>query len=315
VSFVPPAIPIRGRSIAAVQAPAVTAAGRAFYIDSGGSVYSVAPDGSPVKFASFPFRTGDEISFAVSPDASQVMAITVGIRNEFPTGYSVYLATAGGGTTMVRGPVSSSSIPRLLTWIADGPVVVTDASLGYQGCEAGECSPWGHAVLMDPASGGFGAAVIGGSDCAIWDVNDTAVLCSSGPVAFQGDTPANLSVRALDGSSSRSVAITARCSGCYSDARLSPNGDVALQELTSANLNGQSSVVIGRDGTTRVVAGQGDFAPYLWFDAQTVVGVTDCSSVGCTASGGALATLRTSAAALQWVALGVSGTPVGVLFG
>jgi hypothetical protein len=308
VSFVPPPTPIFGNSIAAVQAPAVTAAGRAFFIDSGGSVSSLAPDGSPVKVASFPFRTGEEISFALSPDASQVMAIVVAMSNERATGYSVYLATAGGATTMVRGPVSSSSIPRLLAWIAAGPVVVTDALSGYQGCEAGECEPWGHAVLVDPASGVFGSAV-GGSDCAIWDVNDAAVLCSSGPV----ETPANLSVRTVDGSSMRPVAITARCSGCYYDARLSPNGDVALQELTSADVNSQSSAVIGSDGTTRVVAGQGDFAPYLWFDAQTVVGVTDCSSVGCTFTGGSLAAVGTGGTVLQWVSLNLSGTPVGVL--
>jgi hypothetical protein len=313
VSFVPPPLPIFRNSIAAVQAPAVTAAGRAFFIDSGGSVSSLAPDGSPVKVASFPFRTGEEISFAVSPDASQVVAIVVAMSNERATGYSVYLATAGGATTMVRGPVSSSSIPRLLTWIAAGPVVVTDAASAYQGCELGECEPWGHAVLVDPATGVFGSAV-GGSDCAIWDVNDAAVLCSSGPVAFAAQTPPNLSVRTVDGSSSRTVAITTRCGGCYYDARLSPNGDVALQELRpSADLNSQSSAVIGSDGTTRVVAGQGDFAPYLWFDAQTVVGVTDCSSVGCTVSGGSLAAVGTSGTVLQSVSLGLSGTPVGVL--
>jgi hypothetical protein len=314
VSFVPPPLPIFATSIAAVQTPALTAAGRAFFIDSSGSVSSLAPDGSPVKVASFPFRAGEEISFAVSPDASQVMAIVVTMSNEHATGYSVYLATAGGAATMVRGPVASSSIPRLLTWFADGPVVVTDASLGFQGCEVGACRPWGHAVLMDPASGGFGAAALGGSDCAIWDVSDPAVLCSSGPIAFSGDTPANLSVRSLDGSSSRSVAITTRCGGCYSDARLSPNGDVAVDEIRPADLNSQSSVVIDQAGTTRVVAGQGDFAPYMWFDAQTIIGVTSCASVGCTLSGGSLAALSTSASPLPWVSLGLSGTPVGVLF-
>jgi hypothetical protein len=141
------------------------------------------------------------------------------------------------------------------------------------------------------------------------------VLCSSGPADYQGATAANLSVRAVDGSSSRTVAITTRCSGCYNDARLSPNGDVALQELTAANLNGQSSAVIGSDGTTRPVAGQGDFAPYMWFDAQTVVGVTNCGSVGCTFSGGSLATVNASGPVLQPVPLNLSGTPVGVLLG
>jgi hypothetical protein len=323
VSFNPPPTPhLLSHSIVTVQAPAVAAAGRAFYLDSGGSVYSMVPDASPVKVASFPFRSGEEISFAVSPDARRIMAIINEFGDMGQTQYSVYVAAVGGTTTLLRGPVSSSSIARLFTWITEGPVVITDASQGYQGCEAGECAPWGHAVLVDPASGAFGSAV-GGSDCAVWDVGDAGVLCSSGRVSYQGATPANLSVRALDGSSSRQVAVMARCDGCYWDARLSPNGDVAFEELVApAGPNDLLSVVISRAGALRAVAGvdtapggRGDFAPYLWFDAQTVIGVTTCPGVGCTSSGGTLARVSTSDLALKSVALGLVGTPVGVLFG
>jgi hypothetical protein len=315
VTFTPPTRSAP-RAIAAVQAPAVTAAGEAFYVDSTGTVSSLAPDGSPVQVASFPFQPGDELSFAVSPDGTQVMAIITMFGSVAATQYSIYLAASGGPAKLLRGPVLSSSIARMFSWIAAGPVVVTDALYAFQGCEAGDCSPWGHAALVDPATGTFGAAV-GGSDCQMWGVSGSAVLCSSGPVTFQSETPPNLSVRSVDGSSSRSVATTARCGGCYYDARLSPDGDVALDQLTSASQNGMSlTVVFGPAGTPRVVtAGVSDFAPYLWFDAQTVIGVTNCGVVGCTESGGALATVSTSSPSLQSVSLGLSGTPVGVLFG
>jgi hypothetical protein len=315
VTFTPPtrAAP---RALAAVQAPAVTAAGKAFYADSTGTVSSLAPDASPVQVASFPFRPGDELSFAVSPDGTQVMAIITMFGSVAATQYSIYLAASGGPARLLRGPVLSSSIARLFSWIAAGPVVVTDALYDFQGCESGECYPWGHAALVDPATGSFGAAV-GGSDCQMWDVTGSAVLCSSGPVTFQGETPPNLSVRSVDGSSSRSVANTERCGGCPSDARLSPNGDVAGDNLTSG---GQSVMTLGvvfdPRGTPRVVtAALGDFAPYLWFDAQTVIGVTNCPSTGCSGFGGPLATVGTSSPALQAVSLGLSGTPVGVLVG
>jgi hypothetical protein len=315
VTFTPPtrAAP---RALAAVQAPAVTAAGKAFYVDSTGTVSSLAPDGSPVQVASFPFQPGDDFSFAVSPDGTHVMAIIDAYTNARVTRYSVYLAASGGPAELLRGPVLSTSIARLFSWIAPGPVVITDAVDAFQGCEAGDCSPWGHAVLVDPATGTFGAAV-GGSDCQMWDISGSAVLCSSGPVTFQAETPPNLSVRSLDGSSSRSVATAARCGGCYYDARLSPDGDVALDQLTSASQNGMSlTVVFDPAGTPRVVtAGLSDFAPYLWFDAQTVIGVTSCGEVGCTEFGGPLATVSTSSPNLQSVSLGLSGTPVGVLLG
>jgi len=315
VTFTPPtrAAP---RALAAVQAPAVTAAGKAFYVDSTGTVFSLAPDGSPVQVASFPFQPGDELSFAVSPDGTKVMAIITMFGSVAATQYSIYLAASGGPATLLRGPVLSSSIARLFSWIAAGPVVVTDALNDFQGCEAGDCSPWGHAALVDPATGTFGAAV-GGSDCQMWDVSESGALCSSGTVASDRETPANLSVRSLDGSSSRPVATTAPCSGCYSDARLSPNGDVAGDQLTSGGQSVETlSVVFDPAGTPRVVtAANGDFAPYLWFDAQTVIGVTNCSPTGCSGFGGPLATVSTSSPSLQSVSLGLSGTPVGVLVG
>lgn len=315
VTFTPPTRSAP-RALAAVQAPAVTAAGKVFYVDSNGTVYSLAPDGSPVQMASFPFQPGDEFSFVVSPDGRQVMAIITEFGSVGATQYSIYLAASGGPARLLRGPVLSSSIARLFSWIAAGPVVVTDAMDAFQGCEAGDCSPWGHAALVDPATGAFGAA-LGGSDCQMWDVTGSAVLCSSGPVTFQDETPPNLSVRSLDGSSSRSVANAERCGGCPSDARLSPSGDVAGDDLTST---GQSvmtlSVVFDPAGTPRVVtAANGDFAPYLWFDAQTVIGVTSCAPTGCSGFGGPLATVSTISPSLQSVSLGLSGTPVGVLVG
>jgi hypothetical protein len=110
---------------------------------------------------------------------------------------------------------------------------------------------------------------------------------------------------------------TGVCGGCYYDARLSPNGDVAVDELTSASQTVMSlTVVFDPAGTPRVVtAAIGDFAPYLWFDAQTVIGVTNCASTGCSGFGGPLATVSTSSPSLQSVSLGLSGTPVGVLVG
>jgi hypothetical protein len=318
VNFTPPPAPTNPNAIDAIQLPATAAAGKAFYVDSTGTVRAVAPDGSPVEVAHFPLQAGEEISFAVSPDGTRILAV---INQEVGQGdgwrYWVYTAVVDSQVQLLRGPLVSTSILRLYAWTTSGPVAITDASPAYQGCEVGECSPWGHAAMVDPTSGAIGSAV-GGADCELWDINGASVLCGSGSAPYAGATPANLSVRNLDGSGARPVHIAPRCAGCYFDARLSPTGDVALSMITAAG-GATSTVVVHPDGTAKTVASPpagpgaaGAFDPYSWLDGATIVGVTDCSSVGCTADGGSLATVDTSTATVTIAPLNVRGNPAAV---
>lgn len=313
VAFAPPVAPTTVGANTSAQQPATAAAGKAFYLDSTGTLHAIAPDGTPADVTHFPVAADQEISFAVSPDGTQVVAVV----NSGPAfkQYSVYSAVRGGSTRLVHGPAPSGGIIRLLTWSAAGPVVITDASAAFQGCESGECQPWGHAALLDPASGTVGVPV-GGADCTLWDIAGSSALCSADTGPGGGVAHTGLSIRKLDGSGAKPVPVTSYCS-CFYDARLSAAGDVAL--AVSDSPGELATVIVRPDGTTSTVAvpaptsGLGVLAPYTWWGDHTLVGVTTCGSVGCTRQGGALAAVDTTTTALQPVPLNLSGDPVATL--
>lgn len=313
VAFTPAGVPSTAGAITSAQQPATAAAGKAFYLDSTGTLHAVAPDGTPADVAHFPVAADQEVSFAVSPDGTQVIAVV----NSGPAfkQYSVYSAAPDGSTRLMHGPAASAGIMRLLTWSAAGPVVITDASVAFQGCESGECQPWGHAALLDPADGTVGAPV-GGTDCMLWDIAGSSALCSTDTSAGGGVAHTGLSIRNLDGSGAKPVRVTSYCS-CFYDARLSAGGDVALAASDSPGM--LATVIVRPDGTTSTVAvpaassGLGVFAPYTWWGDHTLVGVTTCGSIGCTRQGGAMAAVDTTTTALQPVPLNLSGDPVATL--
>ncbi len=313
VTFAPPAAPPRRGAIASAQQPATAAAGKAFYLDSTGTVHAIAPDGAPADVAHFPVAADQEVSFAVSPDGTQVIAVV----NSGPAfkQYSVYSAAPDGSARRVHGPAASAGIMRLVTWSAAGPVVITDASEDFQGCESGECQPWGHAALLDPTGGTVGAP-IGGTDCMLWDIAGPSALCSTDNSPGGGGAHTDLSIRNLDGSGAKPVLVTSYCS-CFFDARLSAGGVVALAALHSPGM--VATVIVRPDGTTSTVAvpattsGFGVLAPYNWWGDHTLVGVSTCASIGCTQQGGDLAAVDTTTVALQPVPLDVTGNPVATL--
>ncbi|HEX6547617.1 MAG TPA: hypothetical protein VF134_02615 [Candidatus Dormibacteraeota bacterium] len=161
---------------------AVVASGRVWYIDSGGVVHSLSPDGTVREVTRVPLPTSQvETSLAVSPDAQRVMVMVVTLPQApvdtgSPSGtfsMQAYTATVGGNASrgyhrdFTAGDQLGSGA-QLIGWDTIGPLATIPTILGSQG--GGPHHYNGARVVHMQSDGTPGPPLTDPNACSVEDV-------------------------------------------------------------------------------------------------------------------------------------------------
>lgn len=273
--FAPPPRPAYGPCADLLQPPVRVARGAAYFADSSGAVRRMAPDGTITAVTAFPLANKQQaLSFAVSPDGSQLIAIilstpplhnpppqTLGDPLFDPGTWSLDLETAvAGGTAAVVLHRNLSSLPPSPTvitgWDQSGPTATLNTAICTQNVVP---STTYNGTLIHLALDGTHLDRIGGADCNAWDeLADGTVLC--GANNWQA-----FSVRRNNGD-----VVWSRAGSDLWDVRLSPDGNgvatgggaVFLRDTahaaSSTRLGGTAGRILGWADAGRVVTITGD---------------------------------------------------------
>lgn len=272
-TFAPMPIPYTGCAGAVLPPSAHVAAGKVYFADGQGTIRSLDPQGDVTKVATIPF-TGNQqmLSFAVSPDGSQLLAAVFSLPAQASSGdacaggaafvpgpftLDVYSAQAGGAGQRLYHDVlptsSSQPVPNVMAfegWDRVGPEATYPTQWATQG---GGAHPDGTMVWVDSSTGKISRQVGDPQSCLVWDVAPSGdYVCTTSQVG-------GISVRRPDGSEVWGFAAPAN--GPYENPRLSPlEGRVAA--------GGSDSAVVTSAGK-HVALG---LYPLGWLDDSTVVG-------------------------------------------
>jgi hypothetical protein len=191
------------------------AAGAAFYAEPTGKVHRLDPTGTDAVVATFPMTTTQqELSFAVSPDGKQLVAMVLTappVHDPPPSDISqpffrpgtrwseeLELAPAGGATRSLTktdlGPSDHpvQSVTTIAGWDDQGPVALIDTILAAQSALASRQMP--GSALVHLGLDGAPHDRIGGSDChPLGELHDGTTLC------YTGAYPTAYEVRTADG--------------------------------------------------------------------------------------------------------------------
>jgi hypothetical protein len=261
--FQPRAIPFQGARMPPV---AQTAAGRAYFIDADGTIYSLGSSGDVRTETRFPVTShNQEASFAVSPDGRSLIGSVVTLPPNLagsaqqPSGQfsmDVMTATAGAPATVSYHETWTGSAggsgAQFLSWGPRGPVAVYPAPLRQTG---GGITTYSDGHLVQFRDGKPGSAVPISNTCFMNDVlKDGRYVCTTPQGAFE--------VHAIDGSPlwQRRHAPGDGYFTCF----LSPDA----QHVVAYG----GPQVIGQD--SRIVALASRFNQLGWLDASTVIGHT-----------------------------------------
>ncbi len=227
--FTPPPLPTLSNCADLLQPPVRVASGAVFYADSAGVVRRLAADGTVSDVTTFKLTNKQQaLSFAVSPDGKQLIAIVLGtppLHNPpaqtlgdpvfGPGTWSIDLenATEGGPATVALHRDLGSAFPRptvITGWDAFGPTATLNSDICTQNALP---SFTYNGTLVHLAPDGTHMEQIGGSSCLAWDelVNGT-VLC--GATDWQ-----SFSVRRRNGD-----VLWSRAASVPNDVKLSPDG-------------------------------------------------------------------------------------------
>ncbi len=227
--FTPPPLPTLSNCADLLQPPVRVANGAVFYADSAGVVRRLAADGTVSDVTAFKLTNKQqELSFAVSPDGRQLIAIvlstpplhnpppqTLGDPVFGPGTWSIDLenATAGSPATVALHKDLGSAFPRptvITGWDAFGATATLNSDICTQ---AALPSLTYNGALVHLGLDGTHLEQIGGSSCQAWDelVNGT-VLCGS--TDWQ-----SFSVRRYTGD-----ILWSRAASVPNDVKLSPDG-------------------------------------------------------------------------------------------
>jgi hypothetical protein len=277
-TFKPRSLPFIGNAGVLMQPEARLAAGAVFYIDGNGVVRRLSVDGSVAQVTSIPFgQPQQEVSFAVSPDGTRVIASVLTLPAKNPNAQTpgdppyvagshafieVFAADAGGPTrSLVRtdlGNLSNNAqMVRVVGWDGTGPLVTLQQSLGTQ---QGSLGTWfeGTQLAHLDASGRPGPAFTPG-ECMPWqELDDASVLCSGGD--FRNVT--------LIDAAGKTIASFPGVSGPF--LTISPD------KTWVAYLGG------AQNPSGRRVSLPAGFFPQGWLDATTIIGYQDLKSSGAT---------------------------------
>src|SRR4030088_2681609 len=213
-----------------MQPEACLAAGAAYHSDGGGVVRRLDQSGKVATVASFPLTSPEqELSIAVSPDGSQLMAARLTFpklsgNTQPPTATGNWIleimkSPAGGKTTLVQHwQAGSDSYPGspggfttifVVGWDSKGPIGLIGAKVGtQQGSFHGQRFFGGRLAYL--GLDGRPAATIGGSDCEPFAAPTAGeVIC-----ATNSGTEVLASIRGLDGRLNWKGTFPVTASGC-----------------------------------------------------------------------------------------------------
>ena len=233
-----------------MPAPVRLAAGAAYYAVPTGQVHRLDPTGADAVVATFPLTSvQQELSFAVSPDGKQLMAMVLTappVHDPPPADISqpffrpgtrwsqeLELATAGGPTQSLaktdlgpaggpgRGPVPAPA--TIAGWVNGGPLALLDTTLATQQALASTRLPGSALVHLGPD--GARREQVGGAGCHPLDeLRDGTMLCYTG-----SGWPSTYEVRSAAG---QLLWRQDLAGGFYYDPWLSPDGRRLAAENT-----------------------------------------------------------------------------------
>lgn len=207
-TFTPMPFPYVGCAGPVLPASAHVAAGKVYYADGTGVIWSLAPGGSPAQVTSFPLTSSQQmLSFAVSPDGARLLA-TIFTLPPKPAGASdpctsgappfgsqhfsldVYAASAGGASHLlyhqdlgVFGSPPQMQLLSFIGWDAVGPLATEPTGWASQG--GGPVHYFGTPVRVDSVTGMVVEPVDG--SCPPWDIAPTGdyVCVASGGLSVR----------------------------------------------------------------------------------------------------------------------------------
>jgi hypothetical protein len=275
-AFTPLPRPYTGCGQPVFPSAAYVVGARAYFADGTGTVQSLGVTGGPAMVARFPLTSTQQIlSFAVSPDASRLVATITTLPQRAPNAnpclpgapifapgdfvYDVYTAVAGGLPTRVfhqtfpQTAPSSLAVPSLDIlefegWNPTGPFGTYPSALATMG--DGPASQYlGWLWYADPSTASRVGAVDG--QCHAVDVRPTAdYLCL--------DNLEHYFVKKANGT------VLWSASGAVPYSFLAPD------ERRFVTLGEALRAVVQAPGATVTLPDQ--FVPYGWFDSTTVAG-------------------------------------------
>ncbi|MBO0686198.1 MAG: hypothetical protein J2P45_23870 [Candidatus Dormibacteraeota bacterium] len=196
-TFTPPKLAVIGNAAAIRQYPVQVAAGAAYFADAEGVVRRIGRNGKVSTITTFPVRSAqDELSFAVSPDGSHLLAsilstpplhvpppATLG-DPVFAEGghWSLQLFTATPGSSPVstlQKDLGTTPTPTVVVgWDSNGPLASVNTALGSQNPSS---LRFAGDQLIHIGSDGTHLDQVGGTNCLPRDeLLDGTVLCQVG---------------------------------------------------------------------------------------------------------------------------------------
>ena len=240
------------------------AAGAAYYAEPTGKIHRLDPTGTDTIVATFALSTAQqELSFAVSPNGKQLIAIVVtapAVHDPPPKDLSqpffkegarwsteLERATAGGATESVLktdlGPADRpfGSVTTIAGWDDAGPVALLDTVLAAQQPPASTRLPGG--TLVHLGADGTHLDQIGGPNCHPLDeLRNGTILC------YSGAWPRSYEVRTASGQVMWQQDLFG---GFYYDPVLSPDGRrVAVQNTLF--MQGLKAASVARQSTPQL---------------------------------------------------------------
>jgi hypothetical protein len=287
-TFTPMPVPKLGCMGAILPAQAQVAAGKVFFADGKGVVRSLGIDNKVSIAATFPMTTTQQmLSFAISPDGTQVVGTLLTIPNTAnlacsgsTSGTWTYDAYAATGPTTNRLVYHLSwttpppSLMALTGWDAIGPIGTYPTVWASQG--GGPSSTLGVYVRVDSTTLKPGVQLSDPNKCQVWNsVQDGSFVCMANAVMTGGGTANQrvsqpVSVRRASGTEVWHATVIGQNApfGPY----LAPDGQhfaICCNDLDLANSH---EVIVGRDGSQVSLAKR--FGASGWLDSTTVVGWT-----------------------------------------
>jgi len=216
-TFSPRSVPPLFDAATVLQPEAYVAAGAVYYADASGVVRRLDPTGKIGSVATFPLTSPQqELSFAVSPDGSQLLAARLTFpKLVYPSSgppptqsgnwvLDIMKASSGGAATQIQhwqaGPNSYPGSPGGFTtvfvvgWDSTGPIGLVGANFGTQQGQFGGQRFFGGR-LAHLSVDGRPSATIGGPDCQPFATPSAGrVIC-----AENSGQAVTVSVRGLDG--------------------------------------------------------------------------------------------------------------------
>jgi hypothetical protein len=236
-TFTPMPHPLITNSAVIMPTPVRLAAGAAYYTEPTGQVHRLDPTGADAVVATFPLTTAQqELSFGVSPDGKQLMAMVLTappVHDPPPANLSqpffqpgtrwsqeLERATAGGATqSLVKTDLGPADSPHgvgttIAGWDDRGPLALLDTILAAQSPPASTHLPGSALVHLGPD--GSRRDQVGSADCHPLDeLHDGTILC------YTGAWPSTYEVRSAAG---QVLWRQDLAGGFYYDPALSPDG-------------------------------------------------------------------------------------------